>query len=131
MAAQTPDVLTDPLAVIVDLVSHVEPGLDQQAIRGVAQRVAVGRAKRRRLAQALADNPSLLLHGRSPAPRAVGDLLIALRQAGVVGVSAPVCAACAKAAYPAASRAALVLRGMRPQARAVRALRENPTGRLP
>jgi len=27
VAAQTPDVLTDPLAVIVDLVSHVEPGL--------------------------------------------------------------------------------------------------------
>ena len=96
MAVQAPDVLTDPLAVIVDLVSHVEHGLDRAAIRDVAQRVAAGRAKRRRLAQALADNPSVLLHGRSPAPRVVGDLLTALRHAGAVGVSAPVCADCDK-----------------------------------
>ena len=34
--------------------------------------------------------------GRSPAPRVVGDLLIALRTAGAVVISPPVCAACGK-----------------------------------
>jgi hypothetical protein len=89
-------VLADPLEVIVELVSKAEPSLDQQAIGDIAQRVAAGRAKRRRLAQALQDMPSLLVDGRSPAPRAVGDLLIALRQAGAVTISPPVCADCGK-----------------------------------
>ena len=60
------------------------------------RRVAAGRAKRRRLAQALLDKPSLLTDGRSPAPRVAGDLLIALRRAGAVTISPPVCAACGK-----------------------------------
>ena len=58
--------------------------------------VAAGRAKRRRLAQALLDKPSLLADGRSPAPRVAGDLLIALRRAGAVIISPPVCAGCGK-----------------------------------
>jgi len=41
-----------------------------------------GQAKRRRLAQALAERPELLVQGHSPPPRGVGDLLIALRRAG-------------------------------------------------
>ena len=36
------------------------------------------------------------IDGRSPAPRAVGDLLIALRKAGATAISAPVCAECGK-----------------------------------
>jgi hypothetical protein len=99
VSAHGPQVLADPLQVIVELVSGADPGLDQQVIGDVAQRVAVGRAKRRRLAQALLDTPSLLTDGRSPALRAVGDLLIALRQAGAVNISAPVCAECGKALH--------------------------------
>ena len=38
--------------------------------------------------------PRLLTEGRSPAPRAVADLLIALRDAGAVNISPPVCAGC-------------------------------------
>ena len=38
----------------------------------------------------------VLLDGRSPAPRAVGDLLRALRAAGATVVSPPCCAACGK-----------------------------------
>jgi hypothetical protein len=34
--------------------------------------------------------------GRSPAPRAVGDLLVALNKAGAVHISAPMCAECGK-----------------------------------
>ena len=60
------------------------------------RRVAACRAKRRRLAQALLDKPSLLTDGRSPAPRVAGVLLIALRQAGAVIISPPVCAGCGK-----------------------------------
>ena len=58
--------------------------------------VAGGRAKRRKLAQALAARPAVLTDGRSPAPRVVGDLLIALRKAGAVMISPPVCAGCGK-----------------------------------
>src|SRR5680860_1062343 len=59
--------------------------------------MAGGRAKRRRLAQALLTRPAVLTDGRSPAPEAAGKLLTALREAGAVGISAPVCAECGKA----------------------------------
>src|ERR687887_2435923 len=91
-----PDVLTDPVGVVVELVTRLEPALDRAAVEGVVSGVAVGRAKRRRLAQALLDKPSLLADGRSPAPRVVADLLIALRQAGAEQISPPVCATCGK-----------------------------------
>ncbi|UQA91114.1 site-specific integrase [Streptomyces halobius] len=58
--------------------------------------VAGGRAKSRMLAAALARRPAVLNDGRSPAPRAVGDLLIALRKAGAQATSPPVCAECGK-----------------------------------
>ena len=64
--------------------------------RASSRSVAGGRAKRRRLAQALLDRPRVLDDGRSPAPRAVGDLLIALNKAGAARISAPVCAECGK-----------------------------------
>jgi hypothetical protein len=62
----------------------------------VVATIAGGRAKRRRLAQALLDRPTVLADGRSPAPRGVGDLLIALRKAGAVTISPPVCTECGK-----------------------------------
>ena len=40
--------------------------------------------------------PEVLTDGRSPAPRAVGDLLLALRAAGATAISPPCCAACGK-----------------------------------
>ena len=79
--------------------------------------VAAGRAKRRRLAQALLDKPSLLVDGRSPAPRVAGDLLIALRQAGaVIYLTAGLRRVRKAAAHRAAPRPGLVLRGLRPPA---------------
>jgi len=88
--------LADPIAVVVDLVAGYESTLDRQAIQAVVTSVAGGRAKRRRLAQALLDKPTLLTDGRSPAPRAVGELLLALRTAGAGGISAPWCAGCGR-----------------------------------
>src|SRR5438105_1107576 len=91
-----PDVLADPVGVVVDLVAAVEPVLNRGVLARLVEGVAGGRAKRRRLAQALRDRPGVLTDGCSPAPRVVGDLLIALRTAGAMGVSSPVCAQCGK-----------------------------------
>lgn len=70
--------------------------MEGAAIAELVEGVAGGRAKRRRLAQFLLERPAVLADGRSPAPRVVGDLLIALRAAGALHISAPVCATCGK-----------------------------------
>jgi hypothetical protein len=89
--------LIDPIGVVVDLVGTVDTGLTADAVAAVVTAVAGGRAKRRRLAAALLDNPSILTTGRSPAPSAVGDLLLALRRGGAAaGISAPYCAGCGR-----------------------------------
>jgi hypothetical protein len=93
MAEQT---LLDPIGTIVGLVTAVEPALATDLVEDIVTGVAGGRAKRRRLAQALVEQPMVLRDGRSPAPRAIGDLLIALRRAGAQVVSPPCCAQCGK-----------------------------------
>ena len=96
MTSTLPKVVTDPIGVVVELITGVEPALDRVVVHDVVTSVAGGRAKRRRLAQALLDTPTVLGDGRSPAPRVVGNLLIALRKAGAVSISPPVCADCGK-----------------------------------
>ena len=96
MAAGIPDVLADPVGAIVALVAGVEPALSRAAAEDVVISVAGGRAKRRKLAAALAERPAVLADGRSPAPRVIGDLLIALRKAGATVISPPACAGCGK-----------------------------------
>ncbi|MEY8014947.1 hypothetical protein [Mycobacterium servetii] len=90
------EVLADPIGVIVDLVLGEKPGLDRRTVIGLVEAMAGGRAKRRRLAQALLDRPAVLTDGRSPAPRGIGELLIALNAAGAMHISSPVCAGCGK-----------------------------------
>jgi hypothetical protein len=94
--ALAPEVLTDPIGVLVDLVVTQEPSLDRATVTEVVEDLSGGRAKRRRLAQVVLDRPTVLADGRSPAPRAVADLLIALRTAGATRISPPVCAECDK-----------------------------------
>src|SRR5436190_12212645 len=96
MTIELSAVLTDPAGVVVDLITGIEPNLDRATVGEIVEGVAAGRAKRRRLAQALQEHPGLLTDGRSPAPRVVGDLLIALRAAGASRVSPPVCSQCGK-----------------------------------
>ena len=96
MTGEHGQLLTDPVGVAVAVIGRVEPDLDPEVVGEVVGSLAAGRAKRRRLAQALTDNPSVLVDGRSPAPRAVGELLIALHTAGARRVSLPVCAGCGK-----------------------------------
>lgn len=86
--------VSDPAGLVTDLVAAAEPRLEPEQVRVVVTAVAGGRAKSRRLAAALAERPAVLADGRSPAPRAVGDLLVALRAAGAVAVSPPCCAQC-------------------------------------
>jgi hypothetical protein len=90
------EVLADPISVMAGLIADADPALAQTAITETVTRLAGGRAKQRRLAQALLDRPAILHDGRSPAPRVIADLLLALRAAGSVRISAPVCAGCAK-----------------------------------
>ena len=96
MTAGIPGVLANPVGVIVAMISGIEPALELAVIEEVVIGVAGGRAKRRKLAQALARRPAILADGRSPAPRAAGDLLVALRKAGAGRVSPPACAGCGK-----------------------------------
>ena len=90
------DAVADPVSVMVTLITDAAPGLDRDVVRAAVTAVAGGRAKQRRLALALAGRPSVLSDGRSPAPRAVGDLLIALVRTGAAGISPPACAGCGK-----------------------------------
>ena len=82
-------IASDPIGLITDLVAAVECQLTREQIQAVAADVVGGRAKSRRLASALAERPAVLADGRSPAPRAVGDLLVALRRALAQTVSPP------------------------------------------
>jgi hypothetical protein len=91
-----PDVIADPAGVTVSLIAGVEPALDPAVVAAAVARVAGGRAKRRKLAQALTARPAVLTDGLSPAPRVVGDVLIALRKAGATVISPPACAGCGR-----------------------------------
>lgn len=86
--------LLDPLGAVIAAVSAADPGVDPETVRQVVEHVGGGRAKRRRLATAVDDDPSVLRTGRSPAPKVIGELLLALRAAGATGISPPRCASC-------------------------------------
>jgi len=88
--------VSDPAGLITDLVAAAEPTLAAGLVREVVTAVAGGRAKSRRLALALASRPGVLADGRSPAPRAVAELLAALRAAGATTISPPCCAGCGR-----------------------------------
>ena len=124
--------VSDPIGLIVDLVAAAEHQLTPERVRTVATAVAGGRAKSRRLATALLERPGVLADGRSPAPRAVGELLLALREAGATAVSPPcwrrVRQATANLPTP---RPGLVLLGLRSAHRTMCRLREHQTAPLP
>ena len=48
MTAMTPEVLADPIGVVVGLVARIEPQLGRVVIEGAVTSVAGGRAKRSR-----------------------------------------------------------------------------------
>ena len=87
------EALADPVGTVVCLVTTADPALERDLVRRIVEQ-AGGRSKRRRLAVELAGNPSVLTTGRSPASKAAGDLLLALRAVGATGISLPWCADC-------------------------------------
>ena len=94
MSASGP--LLDPIGAVTALVVATDPSLGQVTVRQIVEEISGGRAKRRRLALALSENPSVLIAGQAPAPRVVGDLLLALRAAGSKAIAAPQCAGCGR-----------------------------------
>ncbi|MEU8364340.1 hypothetical protein AB0C27_50815 [Nonomuraea sp. NPDC048882] len=96
MDVYEPGVLVDPIGVIIDLILDATPNLDRAVVEETVAGVVGGRAKRRKVAQALLERPAVLTDGRSPAPRAIAELLIALRNTGATTISPPVCAECGK-----------------------------------
>lgn len=94
LPSTSPQLLLDPLGVVAAAIKLADPSLDRTTVARVVAEVSGGRAKRRRLALALDANPSVLTTGRSPAPRVVGDLLLALRDAGSDAIAPPRCAEC-------------------------------------
>ena len=96
MTAGVDPAIADPVGLMVSLVAAVERDLGAQQIGEVVSGVAGGRAKSRQLAIFIRTSPAVLRDGLSPAPRAIADLLIALRNAGARSVSAPRCAQCGK-----------------------------------
>jgi hypothetical protein len=90
------EAVTDPVGTVVALVAAVDAAIEAWTLRRVVEQASGGRAKRRRLAAELAADPSVLSTGRSPASKAAGDLLLALRAAGAAGVAAPRCAECGR-----------------------------------
>jgi hypothetical protein len=71
VTAGIPVAVADPAGVIVDLVCRADPALDRAVVAAAVSGVAGGRAKQRKLAQALAARPAVLTDGRSPAPRVI------------------------------------------------------------
>ena len=88
--------MSDPAGLISDLVMAACHGLGRGKVQAVVAAVAGGRAKSRRLALALAGRPEVLADGRSPAPRAVANLLVALHDAGARDTPLPACAQCGR-----------------------------------
>jgi hypothetical protein len=86
-----------PLDTIVEFVAAADPRAAIGAVRDVVRSVATTRLLQRQMAKALASRPEVLHDGVPPAPQAVGELLLALRRAGVAVVAAPICGVCARA----------------------------------
>jgi hypothetical protein len=89
------DPICNPVATVVNAVAATDPTLDTEEIQRIVERIGGGRAKRRRLATTLMSDPAALTTGYSPAPKVVGELLLALRAAGA-RTSPPRCADCGR-----------------------------------
>ncbi|MEV6527403.1 hypothetical protein AB0M43_36315 [Longispora sp. NPDC051575] len=90
--------LSDPVAVIIEIVARVEPGLDPSIIGEAVGEVASTRTGRRGLAQALEGSPGLLVSGRTDGPPLVDRLIRLLREHGAVNVAQPCCGSCGRPA---------------------------------
>ncbi|GAA2121376.1 hypothetical protein GCM10009759_71020 [Kitasatospora saccharophila] len=91
-----PRFLVEPKAVIVEAVATADPALLATVVATAVERVADTRAKRRRLAQALAADPALLTSGRPEGPRLIELLVRELLPYGPTRLVLPRCAGCGR-----------------------------------
>jgi hypothetical protein len=71
--------LEDPDAVIISVVTDVEPDLTPAQLHSAIDQAAPTRAQRRRLAHTLRQHPDLLTSGRPEGPPQIERLIRALR----------------------------------------------------
>lgn len=90
----TPRFLAEPHATIVDAVAAVEPDLSREVIARTVSTVADTRAKARRLAQAVHEEPQLLTSQQPRGPLLIELLIVALHAVGAQHVMPPLCARC-------------------------------------
>jgi hypothetical protein len=93
-AGAAPRFLLEPETVIVEAVCAVEPGMDPREVARVVRLVLATRTLQRRVARALAADPTLLVSGESGGPPRLAALIRALRQAGARSLAVPCCATC-------------------------------------
>ena len=86
--------LADPGAVIAGIVHDAEPSLDRDVIAAAITRTAPSRARQRRLAAALSEDPGLLTSGRPEGPPQVELLIRDLQPTGARQLVLPQCAHC-------------------------------------
>ncbi|MFF0544615.1 hypothetical protein ACFYTF_17445 [Nocardia thailandica] len=85
------EVLADPDAVISEAVRRAEPDLPESTCAGALTEVASSLATRRRIAQALFDDPELLTSGAPQGSPALDRLIAALQRRGSSRVVLPRC----------------------------------------
>ncbi|MFE2275553.1 hypothetical protein ACFXB4_40850 [Streptomyces lavendulae] len=94
--ARPPRFLTEPAAVITEVVLALEPELAPHAVAEAVASIAKTKTRRRTLAQALTCDPELLTSGRPQGPVSVQNLIRALQTIGAKRVVLPRCARCGK-----------------------------------
>jgi hypothetical protein len=90
----SPRSVTEPHAVIVEIVRSVEPELDPVVVAGVVAASLRQRPVQRQVAQFLAADPTLLTSGQPEGPRSIERLIRALQTRGATRVQLPRCARC-------------------------------------
>lgn len=86
--------LQDPEAVIIAVVTAVEPDLTPAQVHSAITQAARTRAQRRRLAHALHQHPDLLISGRPEGPPQIERLIRALQATGAHRLALPRCGHC-------------------------------------
>ena len=90
------EAVADPVGLIVRLIRDVDQHLEAERVHEVVCAAVPKRSVRRRLAQALGEDPSVLRTGRPPAPYCLARLLLALRAAGAAQLPRPHCGECGR-----------------------------------
>ncbi|MGW2789814.1 hypothetical protein ACWC9H_07805 [Streptomyces sp. NPDC001251] len=93
---EPPRFLTEPVAVISEIVLALEPELAPDTVAETIAALAKLKSRHRRLAEALARDPDLLTSSRPEGPATVQALIRALQAIGAKRVVAPRCARCGK-----------------------------------